>query len=605
MNFLKKLFFSPIQTTLTITSVNGFHLRPVAQFVSVAKEYRCDISLSFQDKTVSAKAINALLSLSLAQSDTFTLMCHGKDAPKALQALEICFAQLMQQEAKTLPIKRPKEIHHYESNSIETLTLASGIALAPLYLYKEKRHFSGSPHSFDEALAQSIEELSTFSGNDEGIYVAQKELLLSLSQDIQGFKAFESKLHSASQSLIGTSLEAKQSDYQDILQRVQKHLGVTVEIAYPSIPFILLADDLLPSQIETLKNTAVQGVILQKTSTLSHTAILLRSWGITSVIAQIKNPIDQEEILLDAFAQVLIVKPSQADKGKAQERLDLAMQDRNVAQEKRFEKVYTQAKKPIKVLANISDIASATQAKKQGAEGIGLLRSEFLFKSVKPSLEVQIQAYKAIFTLFEEVTLRTLDVGGDKALPYISIPMESNPFLGIRGVRLFRTHPQILEEQLLAIFKASTSHKVKVMFPMVSTVEEFKKAKVFAINIADKNKLDISNIAFGIMIEVPSVLFLLQEFNKIVDFYSIGTNDLSQYLFATERTHPLLKIDTLSPVIFSAIEMISKQVTKPLSICGELASNPKAIPKLLDIGIETLSVSVSSIAQTKEEIRNV
>ena len=220
-------------------------------------------------------------------------------------------------------------------------------------------------------------------------------------------------------------------------------------------------------------------------------------------------------------------------------------------------------------------------------------------------METQKKAYQEIFDLFDDITVRTLDVGGDKALPYIQIPSEANPFLGVRGVRLFRTHPQLLEEQLHAIFLAAGDKAVKIMFPMVSSVEEFTQAKNIAQNVAKKYQLDISHILFGIMIEVPSVLFLLEAFNDVVDFYSIGTNDLTQYLFAIERTHPTLKTDALSPVVFSAIESILKTASKPVSICGELASNKNAIATLLDMGLETLSVSPKSIAPTKESIRHV
>ena len=138
---------------------------------------------------------------------------------------------------------------------------------------------------------------------------------------------------------------------------------------------------------------------------------------------------------------------------------------------------------------------------------------------------------------------------------------------------------------------------------MVSTVEEFNKAKSFAQNVAQKHDIDISHITFGIMIEVPSVLFALPEFNKVVDFYSIGTNDLTQYLFAIERTHPTLKTDTLSPIVFSVLENILKESTKPVSICGELASEPKAIKKLLKLGLEKFSMSAKHIAEIKEIIR--
>jgi len=186
---------------------------------------------------------------------------------------------------------------------------------------------------------------------------------------------------------------------------------------------------------------------------------------------------------------------------------------------------------------------------------------------------MQVEAYKKVFDLFENTTIRTLDVGGDKALPYIKLDKEENPFLGIRGIRLFKTHPELMQEQLLAILTAAKNRDVKVMFPMVSTVLEFTEVKILAQKLAHEHNIEISNIQFGIMIEVPSTLFLLDAFNEEVDFYSIGTNDLTQYLFAIERTHSTLLTDPLSSVVFSALELIIDKAKKPVSICGELASN--------------------------------
>jgi phosphocarrier protein FPr len=233
------------------------------------------------------------------------------------------------------------------------------------------------------------------------------------------------------------------------------------------------------------------------------------------------------------------------------------------------------------------------------------LRTEFLFTEEAPSFEAQKDAYSAIFSLFDDVTVRTLDVGGDKALPYIDLPQESNPFLGIRGVRLFKTHPQIIETQLRAVFEAANGKETKVMFPMVATVEEFTEAKAFAKKVAEKYHCNISNIRFGIMVEVPSVLFLMQVFNKVVDFYSIGTNDLNQYLFAIERTHPSLTLDPRSKVLFGAVAQVVKESNKPVSICGELAGDTQATARLVNMGIETLSLSPKRIAALKETIRHV
>jgi len=608
MQFLNKFFFKPYITELSITSSNGFHLRPVARFVSVAKTFSSQVTATHKNSTVDAKGVNSLLGLSLEKGDKFTLTCKGKDAQDALEALTNIFNTLMQDDEEIEVIK--KEDTQYDGDFIEGDIISSGIAIASVYHYKEETIQKESPLTFEEALNRSLDELEALytqkkENKNAGIYLAQKELLASLKTEASTLQDLEEQVKKSSAQLIGSKLEAKISDYKDILQRVKKHLGLEVKALFPNKEFILLADDLLPSQIEKISETSVVGVILKETSINSHTAILLRGAGISSLIADTSLLNEENQVILDAHAAVVVTTPSRNDLGKAKKRLEKDQKQKALASTKRFESAQTTNGKSIKVLANVTDENSAKTAKEEGAEGIGLLRTEFLFKEEKPSFEMQVNAYAKIFANFDDITVRTLDVGGDKALPYIDLPKEENPFLGIRGIRLFKTHPKIMEEQLHSIFVASKNKPVKIMFPMVSSVEEFNEAKIFAQKIAKKYQIDISKLLFGIMIEVPSVLFLIESFNEVIDFYSIGTNDLTQYLFAIERTHTTLKTDELSPVIFDAISMISKQATKPVSICGELAANKKAIPKLLELGIETLSVSAKSIAQTKEEIRHV
>ena len=608
MSVFKYLFSKPLSRQLTITSDNGFHLRPVAQFSSLSKSYSCKITATFQTKTVDAKSVNTLLSLSLEKGDTFTLQAHGKKSQEAIEALVTLFETLMQTDTQIEEIE--KTAYAYEGALVEGDIIFGGIAIAPVYHYERKEVQHENDLSFQEALNKSISDLEDLylihqKEDNSTIYLAQKELLSSLEEKTESLTDFEQLIAQESNTLLGTKLASKIADYQDILQRVKKHLGLEIKVTFPDTPFILLGEDLLPSEIDALLDTQVLGVILKETSIHSHTAILLRSAGIVSLVAKIPDVHHNEMLILDAHSGVAIYVPSADDLHKATQRLQQEVKQNALSATKRFDPALTTQGKPIKVLSNVADVNSAKTAKEEGAEGIGLLRSEFLFKADKPSLQTQQKAYAEIFSFFDDITVRTLDVGGDKALPYIQIPLEDNPFLGIRGVRLFQTHPEILEEQLHAIFMAAINKPIKIMFPMVSTVEEFTQTKYFAQRVAKKHQLDISNIRFGIMIEVPSVLFLLKAFNDVVDFYSIGTNDLTQYLFAIERTHPSLKVDALSPVLFSAIETILQKATKPISICGELAANKEAVAKLVDLGIETLSVSPKSIAQTKELIRHV
>ncbi len=594
MSLFKNLFQKPLSTQLTVTSNNGFHLRPVAQFASLAKSFSCQITATFKNKTVDTKSVNTLLSLSLEKGDTFTLITKGKKSEEALEKLQLLFETLMQSDTEIKQIK--KTAYSYEGSVIEGEIISEGIAIASIYNYSPKEVQHKSEIDFKDALYKSIEELKEIYNTkiedvNAGIYLAQKELLVSLGEKSQTLAEFEDQVKEASKKLLGTKLDSKRSDYQDILQRVKKHLGIEVKVTFPDTPFILLCDDLLPSEIDQLLQTKIKGVILKETSVNSHTAILLRAAGICSLIADTRSLNENEVVILDTHSGVIVQTPSADDLQKAREHLEKDLAQKSLSATKRFQTATTQQGKHIKVYANVADINSAKTSKDEGAEGIGLLRSEFLFKAIKPSLEEQQKAYKEIFDMFDDITVRTLDVGGDKALPYIQLPAEDNPFLGVRGVRLFRTHPELLEEQLHAIFLAAGNKPIKIMFPMISTVEEFIQTKSFAQDIAVKYQIDISHILFGIMIEVPSVLFLLESFNDVVDFYSIGTNDLTQYLFAIERTHPLLKAEELSPVVFAAIETILTKATKPVSICGELAANKDAIPKLLALGMETLSVS--------------
>jgi len=344
--------------------------------------------------------------------------------------------------------------------------------------------------------------------------------------------------------------------------------------------------------------------VLKKGTPTSHSSILLRSFGIPSMI--INDVItSSSEAILDANSGNLVLTPTSNDLEKAYNRQIAFKAFQEIGYQKRFEPAISRGGKHIKVLANITDVISAQEAKEQGADGVGLLRTEFLFKENRPTLEEQVLTYAEIMTIFDDITIRTLDIGGDKALPYAPIPKEPNPFLGIRGIRFSLQEQILFREQLLGIFLAHNQRPLKVMFPMVTSVEEFNQAKSIAQEVARENNVDISNIKFGIMLEIPCVIFALKEFDEVVDFYSIGTNDLTQYLFAIERTHPTLHVSVTSPMLMSALKMIKDNVTKPISICGELAGMEEVTIRLLAMGYDTLSVSAKLIPSLKEKIREI
>ncbi len=616
MNFLKKLLKkpTPIQTTLTITSSNGFHLRPIAQFVNEVKKFDATVTIIAHNQEVSATQVPKILALALDKDESFTLRCMGKEAKEASEYLSAFFVQLMEDDKEEKEIIQEEEI--YEAQSIQCISISKGIGVGVLVSYFKEKTYStqGECLSLKDALTQTEKDLNElYEKNRERaeaeIFLAQKSLL-----DSELFQENFENIDKEIDKLRGGKFESRIADYQDIRKRIESYMGINHLFILPNgdeTPCIIVADELLPSEVEELSKLNVVGVILLKGSPTSHTSILLRSFNIPSIISH-KNIFSTGEYvysILDASSGQFIDVPTEEDFKKAEAKALNYKNKEEQSYKNRFKSTQTKSGKSIKILANITDLTSAKEAKELGADGIGLLRTEFLFTQTKPTIEEQTKAYSEIFNLFNEITIRTLDIGGDKSLPYINIEKEDNPFLGIRGIRFSLQEQVLFKEQLLAIYNAvgsvTPNKTIKIMFPMVSNPNEFIQAKTIAQEVAKTNKIDITNIQFGIMLEVPSVIFALKEFNLLVDFYSIGTNDLTQYLFAIERTHSTLQVDATSPMLMSALKSIAQQVEKPISICGELAGLEEATEQLIKMGYNTLSVSSKLIPSLKEKIREI
>lgn len=612
MNFITKLLKPKqkiITTTLTITSSNGFHLRPIAKFVNEVKKFDVKVTIIALNQEVSALQVPKILSLGLDKGDSFKLKVDGEKAQEVSSYLSNFFKKLMEDDTKIEIAKQEEE--SYQSSTIIGHTIAKGVGVAPLVRYRVKMSIDSSRESISirdaiNLTKDELLELSKSKDKNSEIFLAQKEILSSevFNQDFQSLDNFKLTINSEIEKLKDTKFESRISDYRDLEKRVLKHLGIKYILELPDTPYILLADDLLPSEVEQIAKTSIEGVILENGTLMSHASILLRSNNIPSII--IESKIEDgiySYIIVDANSGDIILNPTDRDIRRAKEKKRRIKMEQSKSYANRFAPTITLSGRKIKVLANVTDVNSAKEAKEYGADGIGLLRTEFLFSRKKPTLDEQIRAYREIFELFDDITVRTLDIGGDKSLPYINIPKENNPFLGVRGIRLSLQEEILFREQLLAIFKAHGGKRVKIMFPMVSQKEEFKKAKEIAQSVAKEHNIDISNILFGIMIEVPSVILALRVFDKEVDFYSVGTNDLTQYLFAIERTHPTLKVDITSPVVISALKIIIDNTTKPISICGELAGVEEVTKEIIDMGYSNLSVSSKLIPSLKDKIR--
>jgi phosphocarrier protein FPr/phosphocarrier protein len=341
-------------------------------------------------------------------------------------------------------------------------------------------------------------------------------------------------------------------------------------------------------------------------------AIIARSMGIPAVCG-----IDEAALALPAGARVVIdgthgllkVSPEESFVSKVRERVARQAARREAEKASAFAPARTRDGHRVEVAANVRNAKEAREAMAAGAEGVGLLRSEFLFfdREAAPDEEEQAAAYAGVAEAVgreRPAVIRTLDVGGDKPLPYLPIPREANPFLGLRGVRVSLEYPEAFRTQLRAILRAAPLGNVHVMFPMVATLDEVRAAKQI---LAEEQRAVPHALKVGIMIEVPSAAVIAEVLAREVDFFSIGTNDLTQYVLAMDRGHPSLArhADALHPAVLRMIAMTvegAHEHGKWVGVCGGIASDVLAVPILVGLGVDELSVDIPSIAPVKATI---
>ena len=412
-------------------------------------------------------------------------------------------------------------------------------------------------------------------------------------------------------------LAQRANDLRDVGLRV---LGILTgeEAKAPDYPpnTILIAEDLTPSDTAALDRTRVMGFATTRGGATSHGAILARSLGIPALAgvepAALEVP-NGTSVVLDGSKGTLRLNPPPEEITRIRSAQERAEKQRKEDLAHAHEPAVTLDGKRIEVVANIGGLKEATQVAALGGEGVGLLRSEFLFmeRSTPPSEDEQFEAYKAIAQAIGKehpLVIRTLDVGGDKPLAYLPIPKEDNPFLGERGVRVALDRPEILRIQLRAILRASAFGRVSVMFPMISSLEEIRDAK--AILAEESQRLGIAPIPTGIMVEVPVTAVMAAQFANEADFFSIGTNDLTQYTLAMDRGHPKLapRIDGLSPGVLHLINHTVRgghAANRPVAVCGGIASDVHGVPILIGLGVDELSISLPAIPAIKGQIRKL
>lgn len=416
-------------------------------------------------------------------------------------------------------------------------------------------------------------------------------------------------------------MKERAADVKDISERIIRILtNADNDKAMSNEPVIILADDLAPSETVQLDKNLVLSFVTVHGSTNSHTAILARTMNIPAIIGtniELSNELEGKMAVVDGFDGVIYIEPDEEVLAKMKQRKKDEIEKQRLLQELHGKENITKDGKKVLVYANIGNIKDLAYVLKNDAGGIGLFRSEFIYleSGTYPTEDEQFQIYKkAAETMAgKRVIIRTLDIGADKQADYFNLDKEENPAMGLRAIRICLTRPDIFKTQLRAIYRASKYGKIAVMYPMITSVEEVRKIKAISAQVKaelDEAKIPYNDIEEGIMIETPAAVMISDMLAKEVDFFSIGTNDLSQYTMAIDRQNPKLD-DFFNPhheAVLRMIEMVCENAHKEnvwVGICGELGADLELTEKFLKMGVDELSVSPSYVLPLRNRIRNL
>ncbi|HEC2152679.1 phosphoenolpyruvate--protein phosphotransferase [Staphylococcus delphini] len=540
------------------------------------------------------------------------------------------------------------------SNIIKGIAASDGVAIAKAYLLVEpdlsfSNEKTDNPEAevqkFNEALNNSKIELTKIRNHAEEQLGADKAAIfdahLLVLDDPELIQPIEEKIKNESasapqaltevtqnfitifESMDNEYMKERAADIRDVAKRVLAHI-LGVELPNPSIideSVIIVAHDLTPSDTAQLNKQYVQGFVTNIGGRTSHSAIMSRSLEIPAVVGtkSISESVQQGDmVIVDGLTGDVIVNPSDDEIKAYQHKRESFFADREALKQLRDEPSKTLDGHEVELAANIGTPNDLEGVHNNGAEGIGLYRTEFLYmgRDNMPTEDEQFEAYKKVLESMEgkRVVVRTLDIGGDKELPYLNLPEEMNPFLGYRAIRLCLDQPEIFRPQLRALLRASAYGKLNIMFPMVATIQEFRDAKALLLEEKENLKregVEVSDdIELGIMVEIPATAALADVFAKEVDFFSIGTNDLIQYTMAADRMSERVSYlyQPYNPAILRLIKQVidaSHQEGKWTGMCGEMAGDETAIPLLIGLGLDEFSMSATSILKARRQIKDL
>lgn len=636
---------------ITIQNTHGIHARPAAMLNAIARKYPdSQISLFKGEQSANVKSVVSLLSLSVQYQDQVKIMVKGEHGTRIIAELKALFMEMHDDESENpgaSPNAGGEEDHRVENGKYHGVVASTGLAVAKLVqqsgiMFKYERFAADGDAelaNLDHALNSIVIELETeikglteFDAAHKNILSAHvmiltdPELVSSAKNLVMRGQSAPFSWNKATEEsckvLAATGnqlLIERQSDLFDVRDRVLTILcGEENKVKQEySEDVILVAEDYTPSQVIAMSDK-VKGLVSVRGGVTSHVSILARTRGIPLLVGVAKDVLSEAStlVILDTASGALLhTKASAEELAVARNEVESRAQILKVAQDSAMLPATTTDGFQINCLANIGNVDDAKVAVKNGAEGVGLFRTEFLFLESKeaPTEEEQFIEYSTINKVLQEgrerhLVIRTLDAGGDKKIPYLTQMPEDNPMLGVRGVRLCLANRELFKTQLRAILRTK-AETVKIMVPMISKLSEYRATKQIFEEL--KTELGVTtNIQLGIMVEVPSVALLSDAFAKEVDFMSIGTNDLTQYVMAVDREHTELakEVDHLHPAVLTAIHLTAIGANKnntSLSVCGLMASEKLALPVLIGLGVKNLSMTVSAVPENKAFIRTL
>lgn len=638
-----------IRDVFVVVNAHGLHARPAARLV--AEMRGLDAAIHLRNLTTGAgpavaRSLSRIAALGALAGHDIEVVASGPDAKMAVDRL-LDLARRRFGEPVTDSVPAPDrqavaENEHSEQSRVPEhagpLPASAGIGigvawhLAAAALTLPDRP-SGPPEAeqrlLDNALIETDRRIradiarASPSEHSAEAEIFEAHLLLLDDEELLGATRRQITDGTPAASAWASVLDAAAADLEQLPDAYQRAraadlravrdqllaalLGHTTDVTSRS--GVLIAGDLAPAQVSSLDQSVVSGIVLAHGSPTSHAAIIARAKGIPMVTgagpAVLRVP-ENVTVALDGGIGKLAIDPEPALLADFEARADTLRRRRQLAASSAHSVAASRDGTIVHVAANVGSIAEAADAVRNGADLAGLVRTEFLFhgRDQAPSVAEQEHVYREIAQALQgrRIILRTLDVGGDKPLPYVDQPQEHNPFLGLRGIRYALAHPDLLRDQLRAVVRVAADHPVSVMFPMITDVDEVRATRRLLDEIATPEL----ELEVGIMVEVPAVAAKAAAFADLVDFFSIGTNDLTQYAMAAERGNESVAAlaDPLDPGVLHLIDQICRGAGNTrVAVCGEIAADPVAIQLLLGLGVTELSVTPPAIPLVKSEIR--